>query len=89
MDLDGSQMEMRISRLMNESVDPKFFLLQERHTRLKEKNDKLVYEQKLIRKESERVNDLNHNLTREIQNCLHEKKVLQLMLYDINLWCEK
>jgi len=89
MDLDVSQLEMRISKLMNHNIDPRFFILQERLIKLRDRDEQILAENREIEKESERVTDLTHAFDRDIDTCLREKKVLQAALFDITLNCER
>ena len=88
-DLEGSHIEMRISRMLNETVDPEYFRLQEHVKSLNELDAKLSAEENIITRESEKIVYWSHQLDVETQNYIHEKGILEVVLQDINLVCEK
>src|SRR5437016_10839662 len=89
MDLDASQLEMRISRLMSTDVDPIYIFLTEKHEKLRHRVTEMINDISVVTQESDRNKDLAHAIYNEIQGHKHEQEILATTLYDINLVCAK
>lgn len=85
MDLEGSTLENKLSRVENDSVNPHFYMLQAELTQLRETSKRLGEEKTFIGRELTHLEHLITKNSAELAKNRAEKKKLNTELLEINM----
>jgi len=85
MDLECSILENRISRLLNQSIDPRYFDIQNTLRELREVDKKQTKEQKYIGSELDHVQQMTHKCNGDIGRNRREQRLLEAELQQCHM----
>jgi predicted nuclease with TOPRIM domain len=82
-------LENRINRMTNQTIDPRYFDLQNTVKELREIDMKLTRDKKYMQSELEHVQKLTHNCNTEISQSRRDKVILEDDLQQCNMNCHR